>query len=84
MAKAASVIVWALALALALAANPPAFAKGGGHAYGSSDKFAPGFPPGFSKGKKVGWHGSHRPPGWSHGKKEGWDGKSEPPGLRRH
>jgi len=41
-----------------------------------------GFPPGFSKGKKIGWRGTHIPPAWSDGKKRGWDGHGVPPGLR--
>jgi len=40
-------------------------------------------PPGFSHGRKVGWHGLHHPPGWSHGRKVGWHHGSMPPGLRR-
>jgi hypothetical protein len=39
--------------------------------------------PGFSHGRKVGWHGRHHPPGWSHGHKVGWHHASMPPGLRR-
>lgn len=40
-------------------------------------------PPGFSQGRKVGWHGRHHPPGWSHGRKVGWHHTAMPPGLRR-
>ena len=40
-------------------------------------------PPGFSHGRKVGWHSRHHPPGWSQGRKVGWHHGSMPPGLRR-
>jgi hypothetical protein len=40
-------------------------------------------PPGFTHGRKVGWHGRHHPPGWSQGRKVGWHHASMPPGLRR-
>jgi hypothetical protein len=38
-------------------------------------------PPGWSHGRKAGWHGSTTPPGWSKGNKTGWNGKDSPPGL---
>ena len=37
-------------------------------------------PHGFSRGQKVGWHGSWVPPGWSKGRKTGWNGHHVPPG----
>ncbi|MFA5812534.1 MAG: hypothetical protein WC956_09445, partial [bacterium] len=37
---------------------------------GHTDTAAPGTPPGWSHGKKTGWHGSPYPPGWSK-----WDSK---------
>ncbi|MBI3909873.1 MAG: hypothetical protein HY320_02955 [Armatimonadetes bacterium] len=40
-------------------------------------------PPGFSRGRKVGWRGRSVPPGWTRGRKVGWHGRSVPPGHRR-
>lgn len=37
-------------------------------------------PPGWSHGKKTGWHGAETPPGWSKGEKTGWNGENMPPG----
>jgi len=35
-------------------------------------------PPGWSHGKKTGWH-NDVPAGWSHGKKTGWHNEGKPP-----
>jgi hypothetical protein len=37
-------------------------------------------PPGWSEGKKNGWHGFQFPPGWFKGFKNGWGGKDINPG----
>ena len=37
-------------------------------------------PHGFSRGQKVGWHGSWVPHGWFKGRKTGWNGHHVPPG----
>ena len=48
---------------------------------GPPDSFDVGsHPHGFSRGQKVGWHGSWVPPGWSKGRKTGWNGHHVPPG----
>jgi hypothetical protein len=52
--------------------------KGHHEAYESHETQAPaGTPPGWSHGKKTGWHGSKYPPGWSkwdEGKRKQWTG----------
>ncbi len=85
MGKAISAVL--LAAALVFAGTTGVLAKGGGHGHGGHGHgltHGGGFPPGFSKGRKVGWGGKDTPPGWSHGQKVGWGGGHEPPGLARH
>jgi len=78
----------AVALAFAVTTASEAFARGpggSGGGPGGGPRFAgggaPTYPPGFSKGHKVGWHGNSVPPGWSKGNKKGWNGHNVPPGL---
>jgi hypothetical protein len=58
-------------------ARGPGGSLGGGGPPGSSGSY----PPGFSRGLKVGWHGASVPPGWSKGHKHRWNGHNMPPGL---
>jgi hypothetical protein len=78
----------AVALTFAVTTASEAFARGPGGSGGGpgggpgfAGGGAPTYPPGFSKGHKVGWHGNSVPPGWSKGNKKGWNGHNVPPGL---
>jgi len=85
----------AVALAFAITTASEAFARGPG-GFGGGPDGGPGFagpgggaptwqsPPGFSKGRKIGWQGKSMPSGWSEGNKTGWNGYKVPPGLYGH
>ena len=85
----------AVALAFAVTTASEAFARGPG-GFGGGPGGGPGFagpgggaatwqsPPGFGKGRKIGWQGKSTPPGWSKGNKTGWNGYKVPPGLYGH
>jgi hypothetical protein len=85
-----SILAMTAAVALAVTTASLAFARGpggigggpgGGPGFAGPGGGAPTYPPGFSKGHKVGWHGNSVPPGWSKGNKKGWNGHNVPPGL---
>jgi hypothetical protein len=85
------VMVAATGLSLALVSAVAAQGRGMGHggggaAFGAANPptWQGSNPPGFSRGKKVGWHGAGVPPGWAKAQKKakGWRGGSVPPGLQ--
>jgi hypothetical protein len=75
-------LIVALAVASTVVIGSPAFGRGsgGGFAGQGPPAWSGSYPPGFSQGQKVGWHGSSVPPGWSKGHKRGWN-HNVPSGL---